>query len=85
LKNNTEVANSKCYTFASSALLRHFFTSNFKNDDKYLAPPESFFLLPELGWAGYGPDFASCFSRRATAVAPSCSNTQRIDIAYCIC
>jgi len=43
LKNNTEVTNSKCYVFASSALLRLLFTSNFKTDDKYLAPPKIFF------------------------------------------
>jgi len=34
--------NSKCYAFTSSAHLRLFFTSNFKNDDKYLASPEIF-------------------------------------------
>jgi len=39
-KNNTEVTNSKCYAFASSALLRLFFS-----------PPP----LPQLCWAGYGP------------------------------
>jgi len=60
LKNNTEVASSKCYVFASSALLRLFFTSNFKNDDKYLAPPKIFLAPPPwLGWAGYGPEYSS--------------------------
>jgi len=54
LKNNTQVTNSN--EFASSALLRHFFTSNFKNDDKYLAPPEIFFA-PQLRWAGYGSGY----------------------------
>jgi len=54
LKNNTEVTNRKCYGFASFALLRLFFTSNFKKDDKYLASPE-FFFAPRLCWAGYGP------------------------------
>jgi len=42
----THITNSKCYAFASSALLRLFFTSNFKNDDKDLAPPENFFAPP---------------------------------------
>jgi len=46
LKNNTEETNNKCYTFASSALLCLFFTSYFKKDDNYLAPPESFFAPP---------------------------------------
>jgi len=51
LKNNTEKTNSKCYAFVSSALLRLFFTSNFKNHDKYLVPPEIIFVLPAmLGW-----------------------------------
>jgi len=52
LKNNLEVAKSKCYAFASSTLLHLFFTSNFKNDDKYLALPEIFFAPPPavLGW-----------------------------------
>jgi len=55
LKNNTEVAKSKCYAFASSTLLRLFFTSNFKIDNKYFAPPEIFFALPpRLCWVGYG-------------------------------
>jgi len=39
-KNNTKVINSKCYAFATSPLLRLFFSSNFKNDDKYLTPLE---------------------------------------------
>jgi len=44
LKKNKELKqNSKCYAFASVTLLRLFFTSNFKNDAKYLAPPENFF------------------------------------------
>jgi len=34
-----------CYVFASSALLRLFFTSNIKKDDNYLAPPEFCSLL----------------------------------------
>jgi len=34
LKKYREEMNSKCYAFASSALLRLFFTSNFKKDDK---------------------------------------------------
>jgi len=39
------------YVFASSPLLCLFFTSNFKKDDKYLAPPEIFFAsLVVLGW-----------------------------------
>jgi len=54
LKNNTEVTNSKCYAFASSALLRLFFTSNFKINDIYLAPPK-LFSPSWLCWAGYGP------------------------------
>jgi len=41
--NNIEVTNSKCYAFASSELLRLFFTSNFIKDDKYLTLPEVFF------------------------------------------
>jgi len=56
LKNNTEVANGRYYAFASSTLLHLFSTSNFKNDDKYLAPPEIFFALARLCWAGYGPE-----------------------------
>jgi len=55
LKNNTEATSSKCYVFGSSALLRLFFTSNFKKEDKYLAPPKIFFA-PLLCWAGYGLD-----------------------------
>jgi len=54
LKNNTEETKSKCYA-SSRALLRQFFTSNFKNDDKYFAPPEVS-PLSRLCWAGYGPD-----------------------------
>jgi len=51
LKNHTEETNSKCYAFASSALLCLFFTSNFKKDDNYLVPPEIFFAPPAvLGW-----------------------------------
>jgi len=55
LKNNTEVTNSKCYDFASSALLRLRFTSNFKKD-KYLATSEKNVRPPppRLCWAGYG-------------------------------
>jgi len=49
LKNNAEVTSSKCYDFASSALLRLLFTSNFKKDDKYLVPPKIFFAAV-LGW-----------------------------------
>jgi len=45
LKNNTEETNSKWYA-SFRALLRLFLTSNFKNDDKYFAPPEIFFVPP---------------------------------------
>jgi len=34
-------------------LFRLFFTSNFKNDDKYLALPK-FFSPFRMCWAGYG-------------------------------
>jgi len=50
-KYNTEIINSKFYTFASSALLRLFFTSNFKKminiwlHLKFFSPP-----LAVLGW-----------------------------------
>jgi len=50
LKNSTKVKNSKCYAFASPALLCLFFTLNFKNGDKYLALPEIFFVPP--GYVG---------------------------------
>jgi len=50
LKINTEETNSKCYP-SSRALLRLFFTSNFKNDDKYLASPEIF--SPFWLWLGW--------------------------------
>jgi len=33
-------------------LLRLFFTSNFKKDDKYLAPPGIFFRTPYPGCVG---------------------------------
>jgi len=56
LKNSTEVANSKCYAYASSTLLCLFFTLNFKND-KYLVLLDIFCPPPPpLCWAGYGPD-----------------------------
>jgi len=55
LKNNTKETNSKCYAFASSALLCLFFTSNLKKDYKYLVPPEIFWPPTRLCWAGYGP------------------------------
>jgi len=57
VKNNTEVTNSKCYAFASSALLRRFFTLNNMINIwphlKFSSPP-----LPstQLRWAGYGPE-----------------------------
>jgi len=54
LKNNAEVTNIKYYAFGSSAFLLLFFTSNFKKDYNYLAPPEIFFAL-RLCWAGYSP------------------------------
>jgi len=44
--------------FASSALCAYFSLKAFKNDDKYLAPPEIFFA-PWLCWTGYGPAAAS--------------------------
>jgi len=46
LKNNTKVTNIKYYAFGSSTLLLLFFTSNFKKDDRYLAPLEIFFVPP---------------------------------------
>jgi len=46
--------------FASSVLLRfcaYASHQTLKKDDKYLAPPEIFFVpSPRLCWVGYGPD-----------------------------
>jgi len=58
LKNNTEVTNNSCYAFASFGLLRLFFTSNFKNYDKYLVPPEIFFA-PSSGCVGLATALAA--------------------------
>jgi len=44
LKNNTEVTNSKCYVFTSSAICAYFSLQTLKKDDKYLA------LSAVLGW-----------------------------------
>jgi len=59
LINNTEITTANEYVFAFSALLRSFFTSNFKKDDKYLAPPEIFFApLAVFGWLRPWQSFA---------------------------
>jgi len=50
-KNNTEVTNSKCYTFASSVLLCLFFTLNFKMMINIWPHLKVFGFPPDvLGW-----------------------------------
>jgi len=53
--------------FNSSALLRIFLTSNFKKDDKYLAPPEIFFV-PSPGCVGLA---TALLGAGDTAASPS--------------
>jgi len=60
LKNNTEVYSKQqmlCFCFYVFAPI--FFTSNFKNNDKNLAPPEIFFAPLRLCWIDYGPAYCA--------------------------